>query len=255
MLPNGRDFSDYVIELGMSLKDALDKIERNKHEFLIVMDKSGKVTGTLSVGDLVRAVLKNSSLETSIDCAYKRDFRYLVKKSGVDDIIREFKNPKIRFLPIITERGKLYNLITKQQFHEYMMGDYRFDLGFNFFSLDRNTVDYEVYGRPWGYYKTTFLNKATRAKIINLFPGEEISLQEHKKRDEHWVIIQGEGVVRIKDYEKRVSPGDYIHIPRGEKHRIKNISESDSLMISEVQLGEYFGEDDIIRHQDKYGRH
>ena len=88
-------------------------------------------------------------------------------------------------------------------------------------------------------------------KVINT---KALSLQEHKKREEHWVVIKGIGKVVLGESLIDVYPGKYIYIPKGCKHQIINISTKDNLVFSEVQLGEYFGEDDIVRYSDKYGR-
>ncbi|OEF97736.1 hypothetical protein BHF68_14050 [Desulfuribacillus alkaliarsenatis] len=121
-------------------------------------------------------------------------------------------------------------------------------------SLDEEMIEHEIYDKPWGFFKTTFLNPYSRAKIIKINPLGELSLQEHSRREEHWVIIKGTGELIIGDSKKVMQAGDYIFIPKQCKHKITNISSTEPLMISEIQLGEYFGEDDIIRYDDKYGR-
>lgn len=138
--------------------------------------------------------------------------------------------------------------------HYLLIEDIKFNLYFDFSTLDNKSIEHEIYNRPWGFYKTTFLNKYARAKIIKVYPEGALSLQEHKKREEHWVVIKGEGELIIGESIKIVRSGDYIYIPKGCKHKITNKCKNESLMISEVQLGEYFGEDDIIRYEDKYGR-
>ena len=84
-------------------------------------------------------------------------------------------------------------------------------------------------------------------------PGEKLSLQYHHKRAEHWVVTQGQAVVQIGDDEFETGPGQYRFIPLGEKHRLTNIG-SDELVLIEVQVGSYLGEDDIVRLDDIYGR-
>jgi mannose-1-phosphate guanylyltransferase/mannose-1-phosphate guanylyltransferase/mannose-6-phosphate isomerase len=81
----------------------------------------------------------------------------------------------------------------------------------------------------------------------------QISYQSHAKREEHWIVTQGEGEVILNDKTIPVKKGTYIHIPLGAKHRIKNTTQQD-LQFVEVQLGSYFGEDDIVRYQDDYKR-
>ena len=90
-------------------------------------------------------------------------------------------------------------------------------------------------------------------KSITLKPGQKFSLQYHKNRSEHWIIAQGTAIVQIGDQEFEKGVGDYCYIPMLQKHRLTNIG-FDNLIIIEVQLGEYLGEDDIVRIEDIYGR-
>ena len=73
-------------------------------------------------------------------------------------------------------------------------------------------------------------------------------------REEHWVIVHGNGEVRMEDSVLSVKGGSYLFIPKGCKHRIANTSLDSTLILMEVQCGEYFGEDDIYRYEDVYGR-
>lgn len=248
------DLSQYTIQPTQTIFDALGKIEFNKKGFLIVTNENDIVLGTMTDGDIRRAFLKGLTVNNSIETIYSKNFNYINIEDSFERVIELFKPSKINFLPIIDARGKLTNVITKTQLHYALIEDIPFDLQFDFSFLDHFTLEHEIYNRPWGFYKTTFLNQYARAKIIKLYPGEELSLQEHKKREEHWVIVNGEGILIIGESEKKVVAGDYIYIPKGCKHKITNTSKTESLMISEVQLGEYFGEDDIIRYEDKYQR-
>ncbi|RNI08443.1 CBS domain-containing protein [Methanohalophilus halophilus] len=244
----------YVIYPTQKIKFALEKIDKNKQGFLIVIDNSKKVIGTLSDGDIRRGFLKGTKIDDYVDSVKFSDFEYIYITSSFKEITQKFKSGKITFLPILDSSYKLINIITKKQFHLLLMEDMIYDLNSDFFSLDVTKLDHEIYNRPWGYYKTTFLNEQTRAKIIKVLPKGELSLQEHKKREEHWVIIKGCGEVIIGDSVKNVYPGDYVFVPKGCKHKISNKLSDDTLLVSEVQLGDYFGEDDIIRYKDIYGR-
>jgi len=90
-------------------------------------------------------------------------------------------------------------------------------------------------------------------KEITVNPGQRLSLQRHRKREEHWFIHRGEARVTINDVARVLSVGQYIDIPRECKHRIENIGKEDLVFI-EIQTGEYFGEDDIERIEDDHGR-
>jgi mannose-1-phosphate guanylyltransferase len=107
--------------------------------------------------------------------------------------------------------------------------------------------------RPWGTYATLKEEAGYKVKRITVKPGESLSLQYHHHRAEHWVVVQGVGLVQIGDRELRTEPGQYRYIPVKEKHRLSNIG-NEELVLVEVQCGAYLGEDDIVRLADVYGR-
>ena len=107
--------------------------------------------------------------------------------------------------------------------------------------------------RPWGRYFVLHENSGYKVKRIEVNPKARLSYQYHKKRSETWVIIHGEAIVTIEGKNKNISKGDTIVIPMTSKHRIENIG-NDKLIFIEVQTGEYFGEDDIVRIEDDYNR-
>lgn len=106
--------------------------------------------------------------------------------------------------------------------------------------------------RPWGTYATLKQEAGYQVKRITMAPGQKLSLQYHHKRAEHWVVTQGQALVQIGDSEFETGPGQYRFIPLGEKHRLTNIG-ADELVLIEVQVGDYLGEDDIVRLDDDYG--
>jgi mannose-1-phosphate guanylyltransferase / mannose-6-phosphate isomerase len=107
--------------------------------------------------------------------------------------------------------------------------------------------------RPWGTYATLKQEDGYQVKRITVAPGQKLSLQYHHKRAEHWMVTQGEALVQIGDKEFETGPGDYRYIPLGEKHRLTNIGDAELVLI-EVQVGSYLGEDDIVRIEDIYAR-
>ena len=107
--------------------------------------------------------------------------------------------------------------------------------------------------RPWGTYTTLRQEDGYQVKRITVEPNQKLSLQYHHKRAEHWVLIQGQAIVQVGDEEFETGQGEYHYIPLGEKHRLTNIGDSELLLI-EVQVGNYLGEDDIVRLADVYGR-
>lgn len=107
--------------------------------------------------------------------------------------------------------------------------------------------------RPWGNYVVLFDGDECKVKRIVVHPGKRLSLQRHHRRSEHWFFVKGEGLVTRGEEQVPVKEGDSLDIPLGALHRILNLGRSD-LVVIEVQRGEYFGEDDIERLEDDFGR-
>jgi mannose-6-phosphate isomerase-like protein (cupin superfamily) len=107
--------------------------------------------------------------------------------------------------------------------------------------------------RPWGHFEVLRDEEHFKSKVIRIAPGQQISYQSHEKREEHWIIVKGQGEIIIDDERSNVQKGSYVKIPTRVRHRIRNTG-SGSLEFIEVQLGQYFGEDDIVRYEDAYGR-
>lgn len=108
--------------------------------------------------------------------------------------------------------------------------------------------------RPWGCYAVLAEAGDHKVKRIEVRPGGRLSYQRHAHRAEHWFVVSGRAVVRLDDVESELSPGDSIDIPLGAAHRIQNPSIDTPLVVIEVQHGTYFGEDDVERLDDDYGR-
>ena len=107
--------------------------------------------------------------------------------------------------------------------------------------------------RPWGMYDSIAANGRYQTKRIVVNPGARLSLQKHYHRAEHWVVVQGTGLVTRGDEEVMLSVNESIYIPIGMMHRLENPGVI-PLEIIEVQTGDYLGEDDIVRFDDQYGR-
>ena len=248
------DLSFFLIRPFESILEALNKIDNNNKGFLLVVDDDRHFKGTLTDGDIRRAFIKGMGINEKIEGVYNKNSEKAFRSDEFNGVIELFKNPKIKFLPIIDEEGKAVNVITKSNMHVLLLKDIKFDLDYDFIELDDSLLEHEIFNRPWGLYKTTFINEYSQSKVIKVYPNGVLSLQEHKRREEYWVVIKGVGRVTIGESVKKVESGNFIYIPKGCKHRLENASEIDSLMIAEVQLGDYFGEDDIIRYEDAYGR-
>jgi glycosyltransferase involved in cell wall biosynthesis/quercetin dioxygenase-like cupin family protein len=134
-----------------------------------------------------------------------------------------------------------------------------------YFTIDRMLEEYiQVYEtvlekekpedhRPWGYYCVLSDKNAYKAKEIVVYPGKRLSLQRHQRRAEHWYILHGKAKMTLDTKQFTLRDGQSVDIPRGSFHRIENMG-SDDLSFVEVQTGDYFGEDDIERIEDDFGR-
>ena len=118
---------------------------------------------------------------------------------------------------------------------------------------EKITAEHVFENRPWGRFEILHDEPYFKSKIIRVEPQQKLSYQSHAKRSEHWVIVKGEGVVVLNDKEHILKQGEHIFIPQGAKHRILNRTDS-MVEFIEVQVGSYFGEEDIVRYQDEYGR-
>ena len=107
--------------------------------------------------------------------------------------------------------------------------------------------------RPWGWYDTIDAGERFKVKRIQVNPGASLSLQSHKQRAEHWVVVKGIAQVICGDTSITLHENESTYIPLGKAHRLSNSSHK-ILEIIEVQSGNYLGEDDIIRYDDTYGR-
>ncbi len=107
--------------------------------------------------------------------------------------------------------------------------------------------------RPWGYYEVLSDCKDHKVKRIVVFPGKRLSLQRHFHRSEHWMIVKGAAKVTRGSEEIELNEGEAIDIPKGTRHRVQNLGK-ESLIFIEIQTGDYFGEDDVERFEDDFGR-
>ena len=107
--------------------------------------------------------------------------------------------------------------------------------------------------RPWGTFENLIDNTRCKVKEIIIHPNQAPSYQMHYKREEIWILTSGTGLLTLDGDTRQVKAGDIIHVPAGTKHRIRNTG-TENLYFIEVQLGSYFGEDDIVRFHDDYNR-
>ena len=247
-------FQLYKVNEQDTILDALYVIDENRQGFVIVTDNCKRVKGVLSDGDIRRGILKGVGIDGTVDSVYTKNAKTVNISDGFEPVVELFKNESIKFIPIVDDEGRLANIITKSQLHALLLLDIHTDLSYDFLSLDTSVVDQEIFPRPWGFYKTTVLNDYYQAKVISVHPGGQLSLQSHDHREEHWIVVHGTGTVQLDQSLISVSCGSSVFIPKGAKHRVTNTDETQSLIIAEVQIGDYLGEDDIIRYEDVYGR-
>lgn len=107
--------------------------------------------------------------------------------------------------------------------------------------------------RPWGTFQVLDDQSRWKVKRIVVEPGKRLSYQRHARRAEHWVVVAGFAHVTLDETLHELGPGDSIDIPLGGAHRVENPGDADLVFI-EVQTGDYFGEDDIVRLDDDFGR-
>ena len=114
--------------------------------------------------------------------------------------------------------------------------------------------NYEIDHRPWGKYEVLYSSPFVKVKRITVKPQGILSYQYHDQRTEDWIVTRGSAKIVLDDEEVWRTEGEKIRIKVGQKHRVSNPSFDNILEFIEVQTGTYFGEDDIVRIEDDYGR-
>jgi mannose-6-phosphate isomerase-like protein (cupin superfamily) len=120
-------------------------------------------------------------------------------------------------------------------------------------SKTESTEQFVLTQRPWGWYQTVAEADGNKIKRIGVLPGQQISLQKHRHRAEHWVVVKGVARVTLDDHTFDLAAGQHCDIARGQVHRLGNPTR-EPVEIVEVQFGAYLGEDDIVRLSDDFGR-
>lgn len=245
---------DYGVSPKVKIIDVLKQIDKNKRGFVIVIDTKEIVCGVLTDGDIRRAIINGKKAEDTIEDVYEKSYTSLKISDSLSRAIDIFKDMRIKFLPVTDEENRFVNILTKSQMHSLLLQDIHANLLYDFSQLDESIIDTEVFQRPWGFYKTTVFNDYYQTKVISVKPGGKLSLQSHNHREEHWIVVHGTGKVQIDDSVVDVYTGSSVFLPKGCRHRLINTDDTENLIISESQIGDYLGEDDIIRYEDVYGR-
>ena len=115
------------------------------------------------------------------------------------------------------------------------------------------TIEHSKVHRPWGTYEVLVDTEGYKVKRIVVKPNGRLSLQKHFHRNEHWIVVSGTATVTVDGETKLLRPNESTYIKMGQVHRLENDGKIDLVMI-EVQVGEYTGEDDIVRIEDIYSR-
>lgn len=119
---------------------------------------------------------------------------------------------------------------------------------------ETNSVSPQAENRPWGSYSVLDEGHDYKVKRIEVIPGKRLSYQRHRQRAEHWFVVRGTAKVTLNGEEIIVPAGQSIDIGREVAHRVENPHPSETLVFVETQTGTYFGEDDIERLEDDFGR-
>jgi mannose-6-phosphate isomerase len=110
----------------------------------------------------------------------------------------------------------------------------------------------KIVQKPWGLFRQFTHNEMSTVKILEVKPGELLSLQSHKYRKESWFVVEGSPTVILNTYTKKLKRGDFVKVGKGVKHRIMNKTKK-TVALLEIAYGT-FDEKDIIRYEDKYNR-
>ena len=178
---------------------------------------------------------KKNIIEIDSDNNYIRSDKKIIATIGVSDlIIIDYDNATLITKKTCSEKVKL--VVNKLKSNKVREGSIH--------SFEK---------RPWGKFENILDNVECKVKRILVSPQKRLSLQYHRYRSEHWLIVQGEATVYLNGKFSTLLQGESVDIPLGSEHYLANQTDK-PLIVIETQLGTYFGEDDIIRLDDPYGR-
>jgi mannose-1-phosphate guanylyltransferase/mannose-6-phosphate isomerase len=179
--------------------------------------------------------LSGDVLTFDVQDSYIQSESRLVAVSGVRDVVVVETADAV----LVTHRSQaqsVKHLVKKLQNHE----------------REEGTLHRLVY-RPWGSYECLSSRPGYQVKHLIVNAGASISLQLHHKRAEYWTVLKGVALVTCDNKEFQLQPNESTYIPVGSKHRLSSVG-NESVEVIEVQIGEYLGEDDIVRFEDRYNR-
>ena len=179
--------------------------------------------------------LSGDVLTFDVQDSYIQSESRLVAVAGVRDVVVVETADAV----LVTHRSQaqsVKHLVKQMQDHE----------------REEGTLHRMVY-RPWGSYECLSSRPGFQVKHLIVNAGASISLQLHHKRAEYWTVLKGVALVTCDSKEFQLQPNESTYIPVGSKHRLTNAS-NEPVEVIEVQIGEYLGEDDIVRFEDRYNR-
>jgi len=243
-----------LISSGATLFEALQKLHHNTEKSLIVVDGFGRFEGVLDENLLREGLLRTRSMEASLAVLPLSADEAVHLDMPLDEVIKVVFGSSRSLIPVLDSRDRVINGLNRDQLHQLLVEDLEWDPRMDFTQLRTDFQHQDAVFRPWGFYKSLLTTEFSQTKIISLAPGQEISLQKHFHREEFWTVIQGEGIFRLDDDRALVEKGFTVRIPKEAVHWIRNTQTDRALILMEVQMGDYFGEDDIVRLSDKYRR-
>ncbi len=243
-----------LTDVSVSLAHALAALDETPEGFRILVDSHGRLEGILDARRLHAALLELHDLNAPLARANIPFPSFLRTDSPVQDAVRTLMESDDTAVPVCDPDGRVINAVPREAFQQWLEEDLPWDPRMDFMALRREARPQDAVFRPWGFYRVLARNEFSQTKILALDPGQEISLQKHFLREEYWTVVRGEGVFRLGGEVFPVSRGFTARIPREALHWIRNTSTGDRLVIMEVQTGDAFREDDIVRIADRYQR-
>lgn len=235
------DFPALVVKPILLREIELETLKNLREDEGVVLSKDGEIIAFYSKDFEVPS--NGYFLRVDAEVAKLEDLPGVLKGRGVMDtgyyrVISDVEDVKVVVtddVTLVTREDNFTNI-----FDKYAEGDMR-------------KVHKTAY-RPWGSY--TVLEDAPDHKVkrITVLPKKRLSLQLHKRRSERWTVVKGIARVTLGDKIMDLKVGESVFIPVETPHRLENPSDDELVEVIEVQIGDYFGEDDIIRLQDDFGR-
>lgn len=245
---------DLLTEISASFATAGDILNKTPQGFRILVNASGRLAGILDHKKFTSELLKVRDMNAPLSRAQFSVSTCIRTEDSLPKALNALLSCNEDVVPICDGDGYAVNAITRQAFLQWLTEDRAWDPYTDFLSLHGEVGLQNAVLRPWGFYRVLLRNGFSQTKILALEPGQEISLQKHFQREEYWTIVHGGGVFRLGDEFFPVSKGFTARIPRGAVHWLRNTGTREKLVILEVQTGDAFREDDIVRLSDRYHR-